>query len=131
MALTADQLADMQADLAIGADESVFTDEELERLFERADSDYSLAVYYGWRQILSNAAAWVDYKVAQTSVSRSQAFAHIKDMVIFWGNESRSTANQVRIMGAVPVPTVHKPEPAGEMRHGYFRRGRWYPWGWP
>lgn len=126
MALTADQLADMQADLAIGDDESVFTDEELERLFERANSDYSLAVYYGWRQILGGSAKWIDYKVAQTSVSRSQAFAHIRDMVLFWGNESRSTANQVRIMGMVPVPTIHKPEPAGDVRNGYFRRGRWY-----
>jgi hypothetical protein len=81
--------------------------------------------------VLADSARWVDYRVAQTSVSRSQAFAHIRDMVGFWGNESRSTANQVRVLGMNPVPNVWKPEPAGETRHGYFRRGRWYPYnGW-
>lgn len=112
MALTSEQLADLQADLGIDDSQSVFTDDELERLFERASGDYNLTVYYGWRQILSGATAWVDYRVAQTSVSRSQAFAHIKDMVAFWGNESRSTANQVRIMGMVPVPTRWKDKPS-------------------
>jgi hypothetical protein len=129
MALTAAQILDIRADLGIGASgaaDEVFTDAELNQLFDRAGDDYNLAVYYGWRQILSNAAAWVDYKVAQTSVSRSQAFQHIKDMVVFWGNESRSTANQVRIVGAVPVPTVYKPEPA-DARVYPDRYGR-YPW---
>lgn len=130
MALTAEQLIDMQADLAIGDDETVFTDEELERLFERAGDDYSLAVYYGWRQILSGAAAWIDYKVAQTSVSRSQAFDHIKAMVAFWAAESRTTANQVQIVGANPVPTVFKPRPMDDTyrRDGYYKRGRWIPY---
>jgi hypothetical protein len=126
MALTAQQLADMQADLAIGSDQSVFTDAELERLFTRANDDYNLAVYYGWRQILGGSAKWVDYQVAQTRVSKGQAFDHIKAMVAFWGDESRNAANQVRIMGAVPVPTQHKPRPADGTRSGYFKRGRWY-----
>jgi hypothetical protein len=85
MALTAQQILDMQADLAIGADESVFTDAELEALYTRAGDDYNTAVYYAWRQILAGSAAWVDYAVAQTKVSRSQAFDHIKAMVTFWG----------------------------------------------
>src|SRR5690554_6869746 len=116
MSLSAQQLADMQADLAIGDDESVFTDAELERLFERANSDYNLAVYYGWRQILAGSAKWIDYRVAQTQVSRSQAFDHLLKMVEFWGNESRSTANQLRSMGINSVPTVHKPKPLDEVR---------------
>lgn len=117
MALTAEQLADLQADLAIGSDESIFTDEELERLYERASDDYNLAVYYGWRQIFAASAKWVDYQVAQTKVNRGQAFDHLKQMVAFWGEESRTTANQVRIMGAVPVPTKHKPKPQDVYPH--------------
>lgn len=129
MALTDAQRTDMQADLAISDDESVFTNEELERLFARAGEDYSTAVYYGWRQILSGAAKWVDYQVAQTKVSRAQAFDHIKAMVEFWAGESRTTANQVQILGANPVPTVFKPRPMDDCyrRDGYYRRGRWYP----
>jgi hypothetical protein len=119
--LTAEQLADLQADLGIDDSESVFTDEELQRLFDRAGDDYNLSVYYGWRQLLSASAKWVDYKVAQTSVSRSQAFDHIKDMVAFWAAESRNNANQVRIMGMVPVPTKHKDKPH-DQRRPYDRR---------
>lgn len=123
----ADIMVDMQQDLAIGHDQSVFTNDELERLYVRAEEDYNLAVYYGWRQILAGSAKWVDYQVAQTKVSKSQAFDQIKAMVTFWGNESRSTANQVRIMGAVPVPTNHKPKPADAYRPERGRR-RIYPY---
>lgn len=114
MALSATQLADFQADLAISNDETVFTDEELERLFERAESNYNLAVYYGWRQVLAGSAKWVNYRVAQTQVDKAQAFDHIKAMVAFWADESRTTANQVAIVGMRPVPTVWKNEPADE-----------------
>lgn len=124
--LTAEQITDMQADLAIGDDESVFTNDELQRLYDRGGDDYNLAVYYGWRQILSASAKWVDYQVAQTKVSRSQAFEQIKVMVGFWQGESRSAANQVKIMGAVPVPTRHKPKPADAYpRPRKLRRGVW------
>jgi hypothetical protein len=132
MALTAQQILDIRGDLGVGASGSstqIFTDAELNSLFDRAGEDYNLAVYYGWRQTLANSARWIDYQVAQTKVSRSQAFDHIKAMVTFWGGESRNTANQVLIMGANPVPTTWKPEPADAThRHGYVRRGRWYPY---
>lgn len=114
MALDATIQSDMQADLSIGSDESVFTDAELERFYTRAGSDYNLAVYYGWRQILAGAAKWVDYQVAQTRVNKSQAFNQIAKMVDFWANESRTTANQLRVTGMRPVPTLHKPKPADE-----------------
>lgn len=114
MALDPEQLLDLQGDLAIGADESVFTDDELERFYTRADSDYNTAVYYGWRQILAASAKWVDYQVAQTKVSRSQAFKQIRDMVEFWGNESRTNANQVRVLGLNGVPTRYKPRPESD-----------------
>lgn len=128
MALSAVQIMHMQGDLAIGDDESVFTDAELQQFFERAGSDYNLAVYYGWRQILSGAAKWLNYRVAQTQVDRSQAFDHILAMVAFWADESRTNANQMRIVGMRPVPTAHKPRPAEE----YARPDQYghYPWRW-
>lgn len=127
--LTAEQILDMLADLAAGDIGDVFTQDELQRFFDRAGDDYNLAVYYGWRQILANSASWIDYKVAQTSVSRSQAFDHILAMLKLWGDESRTLANQVKIVGMRPVPTKHKPVPADDTHtHGYFKRGRWYPY---
>lgn len=127
--LTADQTNDMLADLAAGALDDVFSQDELQRFYDRADGDYNLAVYYGWRQILANSAAWVDYQVAQTRVSKSQAFAHIRDMVALWASESKATANQLLSAGINGVPTRHKPKPADEQRQGYFRRGRWVQYG--
>lgn len=120
--LTPEQLADLQADLGIDDTEAVFTDAELQRLYDRAGSDHNLSVYYGWRQVLSASAKWVDYKVAQTSVSRSQAFDHIKAMVEFWAGESRNAANQVRIMGLNGIPTRHKAKPSDQYRPPRDRR---------
>lgn len=127
MALTADQTTDMLADLAAGALGDVFSQVELDRLYERAGEDYSLAVYYGWRQIAANSAAWIDYKVAQTSVSRSQAFDHIQAMLKFWGDESRTTANQLISAGMRGVPTKWKNVPADEHCPPYGRRWRAWP----
>lgn len=108
MALTAAQLADFQKDLAIDASQAVFTNDELNRLFERAGDDYNTAVYMAWRQIAAGATRWVDYKVAQTSINLSQARAHIKDMLTFWQGESKTPANQVMLLGLNQIPTQHK-----------------------
>ena len=104
MALSGDQLTDMQGDLGIAETESVFTDAELNRLFERASSDYGLAVYYAYRQLLADANKFHDYTLANTSVKRSQMRAHVRDMVDFWQNEAKTTANQVRIVGGLKIP---------------------------
>lgn len=133
MALSSQQILDIRADLGIGASgaaDEIFSDTELNALFDRAGSDYNTAVYFGWRQTLANSARYIDYKVAQTSVSRAQVFDHILKMLAFWGAESRTNANQLISAGISPVPTKHKPQPTDEYHHnGYFRRGRWYPFG--
>lgn len=126
MALTADQTTDMLADLAAGALDDVFSQLELDRFYTRAGEDYNLAVYYGWRQLAANASKWVDYTVAQTKVSRGQAFDHIQAMLKFWADESRTAANQVKVVGIRPVPTVWKEKPADEYRY----RGDRYRWRW-
>lgn len=128
--LTDDQTFDMLADLAAGELDDVFEQDELQRFYDRAEDDYNTAVYYGWRQILANSASWVDYRVAQTSVSRSQAFEHIKAMLEFWQAESRTNANQLQILGMNGVPTKLKQRPADDCYpSGYLRRGRYIPYG--
>jgi hypothetical protein len=110
--LTSDQRADMQGDLGISDDENVFTNEELNRLYTRADSNYALAVYYGYRQLLADAAKLHNYSLAQTRVERSQVFDHVKAMMAVWQDEARTAGNQVKIAGLRGVPPRWKDAPA-------------------
>lgn len=84
MALTSTQRTDMQADLGIGSDQKVFANDELDRLYARADSDYELAVAMGIRQLLVNAARFNDYTRGETKESKSQIFDHLKEMYEYW-----------------------------------------------
>lgn len=113
MALTSDQLADMQSDLGIADDESVFTDAELERLFERAGEVYETAVYMAWRQIFAQATKYIDYKVAQTEEKRSQVWDHIKAMMAHWKAEAdaASGVQGAAFVGLNVIPTRNKEEP--------------------
>lgn len=110
--LDANLTNDMLADLAAGALDDVFSQEELQRLYDRAGGDYALAVYYGWRQIYAASSKWVDYAVAQTKVSRSQAAANIAKMLEFWQGEARVAGNQLVSAGMAGVPPTWKQQPA-------------------
>jgi len=88
MALSADQLTDIQADLGIGSDASVFTDDELNRLYARADSDYNLAVFYAIRQILTNAARFHDLTRGDDSDKKQQVFANLEKIYDKWVSET-------------------------------------------
>jgi hypothetical protein len=131
MALTADQLSDFQGDLGIGSDEDVFTDAELERLFTRAGEDYPTAVYYAWRQLLAASTKYIDYRVAQTEEKRSQAYAHIRDMVAYWKDQAAESTNSqgVAVLGLTSVPPRYKEFPYDEDERGVVRSrrisGRW------
>lgn len=112
--LTAAQTLDMLGDLAAGAVDDVFSQAELQRFYDRAEDDYNLAIYYGWRQIVANSTKWLNYTVAQTKLDRSTAAQQMNKMLEFWQNESRTNANQLRVLGMRPVPTKHKPRPSDE-----------------
>ena len=111
MALTADQLADMQGDLGITTDQTVFTDTELNRLFTRASDDYNTAVYLGWRQLLGDTAKFFNYTAGHTRVEREKVFEHVKAMVEFWKGEARTAANQLKILGLTEIPPRWKDDP--------------------
>lgn len=104
--LTAAQLADMQADLAITNDESVFLDSELQRIYDRAGGNYARAITIAIRQLLMNATKFNDYSAGQTTERKQQIFQNLQGMYKVWEDEWRSTSNQVRIVGARPVPPV-------------------------
>lgn len=127
MSLSTDQLTDLQGDLGITADEAVFTDDELNRLYARADSDYNTAVYLGYRQLLADANKFFDYTVGQASVKRSQVREHLFAMLKFWQEEARVAGDQVRMVGLNQVPTLHKDRPGSVSR----RTQPWKDWdGW-
>lgn len=125
--LTLLQITDMQGDLAIGNDESVFTDDELQRLYVRAGEDYNAAVYYAFRQILaSKVTSWINYQVALTKVDRSKAFDNLKTLLAIWQDLATTGANQVKIVGINSVPSQHKPRPADEYPKPWpYRWNRW------
>ena len=109
--LTSAQLADIQGDLGIGTDESVFTDDELNRLYTRADGDYDLAVYYGYRQLLAQANKFHNYTVGMTRVERNQMRENLANSMEFWKEEARTAGNQVRIVGMLGIPPKNKDVP--------------------
>lgn len=119
--LTSAELLDMRGDLGIGPAPAVFTDAQLQRLYTRAGEHYNTAVYMAWLQIQAGAVGWVDYKVAQTSISREAAYQHIKDMVTSWGAKPGVAANQVQIVGLLEVPPRDKSEPL-DSYDGYDNR---------
>lgn len=126
MALTTDQLSDFQSDLGIDDSEAVFTDAELERLYVRAGEVYATAVWYAWRQLLAASTKYIDYRVAQTEEKRSQVYAHIKEMVGYWKDESDAVNNTqgVMIAGLTEIPPKWKEEPytTTEERQRQLRR---------
>ena len=109
--LTATQLADMQGDLGISTDQSVFTDAELDRLYTRAGSDYTLAVYYAYRQLLAQANKFHNYTAGMTKVERKQMRDNIRDSMDFWQEEARTAGNQVQMLGLRQIPPRWKDAP--------------------
>lgn len=113
MALTSEQLSDLQSDLGIDDSEDVFTDAELERLYTRAGEVYESAVYMAWRQIWAQSVKYTDYRVAQTEMKRSQVGAHIEKMLAHWKAEAdaASGVQGAAFVGLNVIPTKSKEEP--------------------
>lgn len=79
--LTTEQLADLQADLGITDDETVFTDEELNRLFTRADEDYDTTKAYALRQLWTSAAKFTKYTQNASSEDKTSIFKQLGEVL--------------------------------------------------
>lgn len=106
MSITADQLADLQADAAIGDDEAVFTDEELERIWERVGgasdetTQHNAALALIYRQLLANATKLHDWKAGASEEELSQVYEHLKDMYAMYApslDEALSLSTQFTV----------------------------------
>jgi len=105
--LSSDQLGDMQGDLGISDDESVFTDDELNRLFTRADGDYDLGMVYALDQLLMDAAKLNDYMAGSSSEKKSQVFAQLEKMRKLWGTRAGVGAGILRA-GVIDLDFMEK-----------------------
>ncbi len=109
MALTAEQLSDFRAD--IGDDGTVFADAELNRLYERASSDYDQAIVLALRQLLASAAKLHDYQIAHAMERKSQVFDHLQKLLAYRETTLGTAAQQVRITAFRAVPPRDKDTP--------------------
>jgi hypothetical protein len=100
--LTADQLADLQADIGITDDESVFTDTELDRLFTRADEDYPTTVAYALRQLWRSAAKFANYTQNASSEEKGTIFKNLGELVAHAEKEAGLSGGKLT-MGSIDL----------------------------
>lgn len=130
MAITEQILSDMRLDLGLDNAETVFTDAELTRLYERANEDYATSVYYGFLALMANASKRYDYQAGQTNVKAGDVFDHLLRMTTMWELRAKESTETLRIVGLRPVPTLHPDYPSTlsnsdtRRRGGYWRKRR-------
>ena len=111
MAATTQQRDDLRLD--IGDSGSVFSDDELDRIWDRAvaaagtSNNHALeaeARVYAIRQLMANAAKLVSYKANQSTENQSDIFKHLKDLLKYWqeeADEAVSSANAAAAWGTM------------------------------
>lgn len=100
--LTAEQLADLQADIGITNDQAVFTDAELHRLFTRADEDYNTTVAYALRQLWRSAAKFASYTQNASREEKNQIFKNLGELV-FHAEKEAGLSGGVLTMGTIDL----------------------------
>ncbi len=116
------QRADLRADLGLDDDETVFTDDELDRLYVRAGDRYTatdcIEAYVrvlGCKQLRAKASNMTDYTQNDTQEKLSQIFANLGKMQADFESEliaaTKSSAASVRIGALKKQPTRLKDYP--------------------
>lgn len=132
MSITAQQLADLQADSAIGTDESIFTDAEISRIWDRvagAGSDtiqHEAALALIFRQLLADANKFHDYKAGASEEKLSQIRANLKDQYEMYAPSletalSRSTQMATGVL--TTKPHQERTDPLDRPNNRSFRDG--------
>ncbi len=107
MALSAQQLTDLRADLADEAADPAFTDDELNRLYERADSDYTRTKVLAIKQLLMNTVKFYKYVAGFTRQEPDTVFDHLKTMLEL----ELASVNNAKIVGMALVPPPNRTTP--------------------
>lgn len=88
MPLSVLEIIDVQGDLGITSDQSVFTDAQLQRFYDRAGSKYAGALVFAYRTLLANAVKLRSYTAGNTSERAEQIYDHLRLQLTDW--ESRA-----------------------------------------
>jgi hypothetical protein len=110
MALSSQEISDFRADLGDQTKPFAFTDDEIQRLFEREDSDYADTLLLAIKQLLMNATKFYNYVSGHTRQEQEKIFDHLKNMYDLQ-QASIISKQQVTIVGTATVPTAHKEKP--------------------
>ncbi len=99
MALTADEISDIRADIGDTGASPAFSDPEIQRAYDRcvnaSDQNTRDSATRGLlvRQLMASAAKLNDYSAGATSEKRSQIFAQLKELYAMYQKALESTLN--------------------------------------
>lgn len=113
MALTADELNDLRADLGDQTSPYAFSDDELQRLHIRTGEAYTRTLLLAIKQLLMNATKFYNYTAGYTRQEQAIVFKNLKDMYELQSGEAIG-GNQAAVVGIAIVPPAHKAEPNDE-----------------
>ena len=111
MGLSNNQLKDMRGDIGITETPAVFGDEELNRLYERANNNFEAAVVLALEQILASAVKFHNYTANATKEDEGQIFENLKEVWEMKKARLKGTKSQfklVKIKGG-SARTMEKP----------------------
>lgn len=105
---TAQQRSDFRADIGdtgytdsdTGATVYAFTDDEIDRIYERVENDHELAVLLGIWQLLANAAKFYDYASGFTRQNQAVIYKNLADLY----DRMSSRVPSIKLMGLEIFP---------------------------
>lgn len=111
-----------------------FSEDELNALYTDANFNFFLAVSFGFRVLMSNAAKFSDFTAGQSKESKSQIFDHLAAMAEMYQTWAYA-GQQILLTSLIPVPPRERawpyPNPArqGNLNvtpgNRIWRRGSW------
>lgn len=137
MSITAQELSDLQKDAGLDNSESVFTDAELSRIWDRTAGASSATMHHEaalaliFRQLFSDANKFHDYKAGASEEKLSQIRANLKDSYEMYKpslDNALGRSPEFSISPLVPKPHQERTFPGGEPSEykpdNYLRRNR-------
>lgn len=112
-AMTDAQRTRLQRKLDITDDETVFTDLELDDIWDEAGEVFDIAHVIGIREIAFSATKLNSYTAGQTSEEIGETFNRLMAFLKYYEDTVAGAGNQVLILGTGVVPPFEKEVPAG------------------
>lgn len=100
MSMTDQELLDFRADMSDEDEPFAWSDDDIQRLNERANGDYTATKVLAVRQLLTSAAKFYNYTAGYTKQEQKDIFDHLKDLLDMLLKEK----NQVSMAGVTIVP---------------------------